>query len=143
MYNRVMKNIIIILLVLVVILGGGYFLKVKYSTQTTTVNVGTYQAVFLATGQVYFGKLEEGKRSATLRNVYYLEATTPLQSEDGTEAVPSPGKNIQLVKLGNELHGPEDEMFIERDKILFWENMKADSKVMEAIERYQKEGKAS
>ena len=46
-------------------------------------------------------------------------------------------KNIELVKLGAELHGPEDAVFIEKSQVLFWENMKDSSKVLEAIKQYQ------
>jgi len=43
-----------------------------------------------------------------------------------------------LVKLGQELHGPVDSMQINRDQILFYEDMKESGKVMEAIRSYQK-----
>ncbi len=42
-----------------------------------------------------------------------------------------------MVKLGNELHGPEDEMFITKEHVLFYEDMKADGKVMQAIKEYK------
>ncbi|OGE92987.1 MAG: hypothetical protein A3K08_02545 [Candidatus Doudnabacteria bacterium RIFCSPLOWO2_01_41_7] len=74
-----------------------------------------------------------------LRDIYYLQVTQQLQpdptSQDATAQTQQ--KNIQLVKLGSELHGPQDVMNIDRDKILFWENMKDDSKVVEAIRKYQ------
>jgi hypothetical protein len=41
------------------------------------------------------------------------------------------------VKLGNELHGPEDEMTIEKAQVLYWENLKPSGKVSEAISSYQ------
>ncbi len=95
-----------------------------------TVN-SEYQAVFLTNGQVYFGKLEMEHRWVELTDIYYLQATQPLQQ--GTEPAQPANNQIQLVKLGSELHGPKDQMFIERDKILFWENLKDDSKVVQKI----------
>ncbi len=90
-----------------------------------------YQAVFLTNGQVYFGKLESAHGWLVLNDIYYLQASESLQQT----ATPTDNKNVQLVKLGTELHGPEDAMFIERDKVLFWENLKEDSKVVEAIKK--------
>jgi len=100
-----------------------------------------YQSVFLTNGQVYFGKLAFWGGWAVMTDVYYLQVTENLQAASGTDANPgSTGQqqgnqqqNIQLVKLGNELHGPEDTMYIAKDKILFWENMKDDAKVRQSI----------
>ena len=100
-------------------------------------NENTYQAVFLTSGQVYFGKFSARGRWFVLRDVYYLQAQDSLQSEGDTASPLSRPQKIEMVKLGAELHGPEAEMFIERDKVLFWENMKSDSKVLEAIKQYQ------
>jgi hypothetical protein len=37
------------------------------------------------------------------------------------------------VKLGNEIHGPEQEMQISSSQVIFWENLKNDGKVVDAI----------
>ena len=44
---------------------------------------------------------------------------------------------INLVKLGGELHGPVDEMKINRDQILLIEELRADSNLVKAIENYK------
>src|SRR3989344_7818454 len=73
---------------------------------------GKYQAVFLSNNQVYFGKLYNANSSyPTLRDIYYLQVTQVLQPKDPK----SPAQQINLVKLGGELHGPEDEMRINRE----------------------------
>lgn len=88
-----------------------------------------WQAVFLANNQVYFGHVQNYNRKyLRLKDVYYLQVAQPLQQ--GQESAP----NLNLVKLGRELHGPEDSMFIPKDKVLFWENMKPDSQVVKSIE---------
>jgi len=51
----------------------------------------------------------------------------------------SSAASITLRKLGNEIHGPVDQMIINSDQILFWENLKDDGQVAQAIERYQEE----
>ncbi|MEK9186528.1 MAG: hypothetical protein AAB885_03005 [Patescibacteria group bacterium] len=94
-----------------------------------------YQAVFLSNNQVYFGKLaNRSGQYATLTDIYYLQITQPLQPEPrGAQPVP----NINLVKLGGELHGPTDKMDINRDHILFVEDLKGDSQVVGAIAAYK------
>ena len=42
-----------------------------------------------------------------------------------------------LQKLGSELHGPEDQMVINRDQVQFWENLKDDGQVVKAITTYK------
>lgn len=88
-----------------------------------------WQAVFLSNGQVYFGHLNPSfGKYVKLSNIYYLQVTQQLQPP-GQQPVP----DIRLVKLGGELHGPEDTMYILRDQILFWEYLKADSRVVQGI----------
>ncbi|OGZ52642.1 MAG: hypothetical protein A3B25_00400 [Candidatus Ryanbacteria bacterium RIFCSPLOWO2_01_FULL_48_26] len=87
-----------------------------------------WQAVFLSNNQVYFGHLKDyTKTNVALTDIFYLRVTESLQP--GSLSQPSP----ELVKLGGELHGPEDAMYIPKDKILFWENLRADSPVVRAI----------
>lgn len=92
-----------------------------------------YQAVFLADGQIYFGKLTGiGEEYATLEDIYYLQVQQEVQPDTTAE----PQTQISLAKLGNELHGPEDQMFINVDQILFWENLKDDGQVSTAIDNF-------
>ncbi len=98
-----------------------------------------FQAVFLndQSGQVYFGKLSTvNSRLYRLTDIYYVRVDSPVQPNDGEQAQ----QNISLAKLGNELHGPEDEMFINRDQVLFWENLKNDGQVVTAIQEFKKNG---
>ncbi len=96
---------------------------------------GKYQAVFLSNNQVYFGKLySAGSDYPVLRDIYYLQVTQVLQPRDPK----SPAQQINLVKLGGELHGPEDEMRINKGQILFVEDLKSDSQVVAAIDDYKK-----
>lgn len=102
----------------------------------------SYQAVFLANGQVYFGKLSEpNSQYVTLKDIYYLQVVQ--QQLQGQQYSQQTGQSpqVSLVKLGNELHGPEDEMKISRTQILFYEELKPDSQVVKAIKDYQSKTK--
>ena len=107
---------------------------------TGTTNSNKYQAVFLTNNQVYFGKLSNAaSQYPVLRQVYYLQVTQTLQPKDQNA---QPINNINLVKLGGEIHGPADEMVINRDHILFYEDLKDDSQVVKAINDFKaKQGK--
>lgn len=105
---------------------------------SSEIKTDKYQAVFLnsADGQVYFGKLKElNKDYYKLEDIYYVrvEQVQPNPNEQAQQ-------NISLAKLGNEIHGPEDVMFIRKDHVMFWENLKDDGQVVTAIREYQKNG---
>ena len=122
-------------LIILVLLGGAvYFWKAKNSMAITQVASGEYQAVFLDNGQTYFGKVSNKESIyVKLTEVYYLQFQQPLQNQDKDLKQ----SDLTLVKLGSELHGPEDEMEILRDHILFIEDLAEDSKVVRAIVAYK------
>ena len=145
------RIVTIVIIIIVIVLGLGWFLinrglipSLKIISQNTDQAVveSAESAVFLVNGQVYFGKLSFSKNQfITLRDIYYLQLAQSPQPENATK---NNGEQPQLslVKLGDELHGPTDEMKINRDQILFIEKLKENSKVVEAIKRYEKEGPA-
>jgi hypothetical protein len=110
---------------------------------TDAVDENKYQALFLSSndGQVYFGKLASyNSEYYVLRDIYYPKVEQKLQpgqSSDQAQQV------ISLAKLGNELHGPVDEMFVPKEKVLYWENLKDDGQVVKAITEYKKNPTAS
>lgn len=128
-----MRRVVTIALAVVVIVAvviGGKMLYARYFGPPQP-DARKWQAVFLVNGQVYFGKLDRwDSRHAVLTNIYYLQVSQSLQQANETSDAQ---QNINLIKLGEELHGPEDVMYIDRDKVLFWENLKNDSKVVQAI----------
>lgn len=99
------------------------------------VDKGRYQAVFLVGGQVYFGKITTvTKDTMKLEDVYYLKTGTVDKAGN-----PAPGTDVSLVKLGKELHAPDDAMIIERKNVSFWENLKAEGQVSKAIATYKQQ----
>lgn len=106
------------------------------------INKNAYQAIFLTNGQVYFGKLEDiTSEYVKLSDIYYLQVTQP--QDNGIQPADNQKQpQISLAKLGKELHGPEDQMFIARDQVLFWENLKDkdNSQVTKAIEDFKANG---
>jgi hypothetical protein len=83
--------------------------------------------------QVYFGKLANvDDRYVKLSDIYYLQVQQTVQP-DQNAANQNNNPQVSLAKLGSELHGPEDAMYVNRDQVLFWENIKDDGKVVKAI----------
>lgn len=99
---------------------------------------GAYQAVFLDNGQVYFGKLESlNKDFLSLRDIYYLRAGIPVQ-QGSSQADPSlSGAQLDLIKLGSELHAPKDEMIINKGHVLFYEDLNESGEVMKLIRKHK------
>lgn len=91
------------------------------------IDFNTYQAIFLSNDQIYFGRLKsESQKSEylTLTDVYYVKV--------GEDSIGT------LVKLGQiEPHRPTNEMIINRNHILFWENLSLDSPVVRTIQGYK------
>lgn len=134
-----MNKIVVVVVVLVIatLAAGGYILLAG-QTKLVGVDSNKYQALFLTNGQVYFGKLTQANRGTVkIQDIYYMQVQQKVQPSDDGKANTNDA-NTSLVKLGNELHGPEDQMYIPKDQILFWENLKDDGKVVDAIKNYQK-----
>lgn len=107
----------------------------QFFNENANIHTNEYQALFLTNGQVYFGKLSNlNHKYVTISNIYYLQVQQNLQDGKSSDAAAS---QVSLAKLGSELHGPEDRMYIDSTQVLFWENLKSDSKVVQAITKYQ------
>lgn len=88
-----------------------------------------YYAVFLSNGQAYFGTVgDEDDKRLVLNNIYYIQKNPEGETQN----------DMTLLKLGNELHGPEDMMEINKNQVMFLEKLKSDGKVMQAIQNYKK-----
>jgi len=137
---------LVLIVVVILIAGGFFFFKGKQfsseeevtaalggekNVEVSPIASGAYQAVFLDNGQVYFGKLTRRKGDFyRLEGVYYLQFRQNLQNGDLSQTEES---DLSLIKLGNEVHGPEDFMDMNKDHILFIEDLKSDSKIAKAI----------
>ena len=118
-----------VLVIIVGLVGGLFitkFLKYDSYNKQDFIDLATYQAVFLTNDQIYFGRLKNiSPDHLILSDVYYVKV-----NESGTG---------ELVKLGQiEPHRPKDEMVINQQHILFWENLSLDSPIVQNIQNYSK-----
>lgn len=122
---------IIVGILAVIVLGQRAYLV--FSGDQRLVDPSAFQAVFLDNNQVYFGHLKSPASShPVLKNVYYIQlGQVPNSNKPALNAVPSG----RLIRLGeNETHGPKDEMVLNSEHVLFWENLKPDSPIVRAIQ---------
>lgn len=143
--NKVKKNkqklialIVGLVIAVAVVLLSGWFLH--RSSTAATIDGSKYQAVFFTNGQVYFGKLSPvNAHYFKLTDVFYIQAQeseTENKESENPQQTSNQSTDIRLIKLGSEVHGPDDEMIISKDQILFFENLKKDGKVSDSITKY-------
>ncbi|HET8991967.1 MAG TPA: hypothetical protein VFN31_02970 [Candidatus Saccharimonadales bacterium] len=105
-------------------------------TESQYINTSKLQAVFLNTGQVYFGNIKTlNNNFLVLTNIFYLQTNGSSSSSSSTSA----NNNVSLVKLGCELHQPYDQMVINRSSVTFWENLQSSGQVAKAVATWNSE----
>ena len=105
-----------------------------------------YVAVYMENGKVYFGKMKDSDTDEPkLTDVFSLNVTIQDQqrsaAESGEEGAivdqSAPQTDFELVKLTDQFQAPTDLLVLSRNKILFWEPLEDDSRVVEAIRKYK------
>lgn len=129
--------IIMLFSLTIVALAVVWLLHVGGMRESHFVDTTKYQAVFLSNGQVYFGKVKDiSEKYINLQNIYYLNSNSSSTDKNNANAQPN---NFALIKLGCELHGPVDQMVINREQVTFWENLKTDGQVAKGIAQWQQQ----
>ena len=101
------------------------------------IDTSRYQAVFFTNGQVYFGKLSVlSDGHYKLNDIYYLQSQGETEGDNPQQTSEEGSSDVQLIKLGSEIHGPDDEMVMSKEQVLFFENLKTDGSVAESIQEY-------
>jgi hypothetical protein len=125
---------VVILLIAVISLAA--FGSNNNKTEDQYVDTTKLQAVFLNTGQVYFGNIKTlNNKYFVVTNVYYLQTSGGSSAAGASTA----NTNVSLVKLGCELHHPYDQMVINSSQVTFWENLQDNGQVAKAVATFQKQ----
>lgn len=100
--------------------------QVLTSLEFPLIESRKWQAVTLINNQVYFGHLKEiSGEYAVLEDAYYLQAPSGNQT------------TTNLVKLKEKIYGPENQIYIPKEQIIFWENLGEESQVIKAIRQIE------
>lgn len=121
--SKISLNILILAILLLFVAGGAIWFARRGD--------GPWRAIFLTNNQVYFGHFlwTPFTSTVTLKDIYYLQVSQPLQQAEAKDKPPE----MKIVKFGNEIHGPTDKMIIFKDQILFWEDLREDSPIVQKI----------
>lgn len=137
--QRLVKPLALVAIILAIIVAG-WLVWSNGRGFGSTIDPNKYQAVFFSNGQVYFGKLRViSSQSMVLSDVYYLKSPNGESGANNPQDSPADTDkgNVQLIKLGNEIHGPEDAIEISREQVLFFENLKNDGQVSKLMKEYK------
>lgn len=90
------------------------------------IDTSSYQMVYLTNGQVIFGKLQNTSGGyLVIKNPYTLQASGQTTNDAPTS----------IVKMSDQIYGPQDSVAVRSDNIISWQNLRSDSKVSQAIKK--------
>ncbi len=120
------------IIVAIVSIGGLGVWRMLDTTRTQQIDTKGYQVVYLISGQTYFGKLQNQSGDYLVLKQVYAEQTVQAaaKNEDGTPKAPQ----TTLVKVRDQVYGPEDSIAIKSTQVAFWQNLRSDSKISQAID---------
>lgn len=101
---------------------------VMRSQPTQQIDSSKYQAIYLNSGQMYFGKLQN-----TGGDFLIIKSPYIAQSVDSADAKTTSSTQATLVKVSSQVYGPDDSIAIKSSQVTFWQNLRDDSKVSQAI----------
>lgn len=137
---RIISSILLVSIALLIAALAVYVATGGDKSESGYIKDDKFQAVFLNGGQVYFGKIRAmNTEFITMDNIYYLRVNEQVQPSGTEQDQAASQQDISLAKLGCELHGPEDEMVINRSQVTFWENLKNEGQVAKAINDFVKQ----
>jgi len=93
----------------------------------------SYQVIFLNNGQAYFGNITEiTNKYIILKDPYFIKVQQKqIEDEDQTTQ-----PEIKLLSIKDEFHSPKDYMLIEKSGVLFIEELKDSSQIIDIIGNY-------
>lgn len=116
--DKFIKIALIVAIILLMIL---VYLSFIDKTRATK---NPYYAVYLKTGDMYFGKLSRFPK-LILSDVWFLQAS--LEEQGG----------VDLIKYSNAIFGPEDKIEINQENVVWISKLRDDSQVVISIQQNQ------
>jgi hypothetical protein len=117
------KLLIILLIILVIVLVLGIWLGVKILGRENLESPSKYSAVYLQTGDIYFGELSWFPWPS-LKNVWLVQRSVDQQNQ----------VQLGIVPLKNSFWGPTDKIYLNPKQVVFWTNLRKDSQLIKALE---------
>ena len=135
-YGRAIFVFAVLIFVLVLIFTGISLWQdgtVRNATQLIKYN-DSYQAVFLTSGQAYFGNITEITNEYIIMEDPFSIKVQQAQTDESSQVSQS---EIKLLSIKDEFYQPEGYMLIEKSAILFMEELTDSSQIVEIIKNYE------
>ena len=123
-FKKIVRLILIVLFLVILAVGIRYVIGNLPSggtdlTRKADPSASSYYAIFLSDGQIYFGEIiENNENEMAISNAYRMQPS---------------GQTYSLLKLTDEAYGPTNKIFVNRSHVLFYEQLRKDSRVVELI----------
>jgi hypothetical protein len=112
-----------------VIVAACIVLGYRYFAAREGLDTSKYQMITLTSGESYIGKLSRMTSDyLVLDDVYY-------QQQAKASEPPADASQITVLQLSDTVAKPENTMRIAHDKVVHWENLSDDSKIVQAIKQ--------
>jgi hypothetical protein len=115
------KKIFIVGVVIIVLIGLGIWLGLRFGNSSTAAD-SPYSAVYLSSGDIYFGKLDWFPKPH-IENAWHLSSAVDAQNHTQPTLLP----------LKNLFWGPSQDLYLNEKQIIFWTKLRADSQVAKAL----------
>jgi hypothetical protein len=112
------KLLIILIVVLIIVVAAAVVLVLKFMELKNPEAPSDYAAVYLQSGEIYFGKLRLFPLP-TLKNVWYLQRGVNAQNE----------VQLGILPFKNALWGPIDKIYLNPKNIIWWTYLRNDSEL--------------
>lgn len=126
--RRVIKKVLCVIVIVAALIWIDTSFNILSSSQTNKQARTQLQTVFLTNGQVYFGALSRhGIGYWRLDRAHYVQIAKAAEGGESQET------RTTLKKLSDDMHRPQDTLIIPAGNILFWQSLRSDSPVAQAI----------
>ena len=102
---------------------------VMRSQPAQQIDASKYQAIYLSSGQMYFGKLQNTGGDFLIIKSPYIAQSVDANADTKTAT----SSQATLVKVSSQVYGPDDSIAVKSSQVTFWQNLRDDSKVSQAI----------
>lgn len=117
--------------VVVSVVGVVWLMQQLYQANLQRIDTSKYQVVYLVNGQAYFGKLQNTSGDFLVLKSPYIAQSVESVGEDTSKTAGS--TQTTILKVTDQVYGPDDSIAIKSSQVAFWQNLRDDSKVTQAI----------
>lgn len=127
--------IVLAVVLTAVVLRACVFKDGKNNTSNQAQAEEKWWSVKLVNGEIFYGQIGDvASDPLVIKNIYY--DYDQIKKKEGMDTQ-NASANLRLVKRGKEAHGPNGVINIVRAQVLYMEQLKDDSKVLQAIMGYE------